>query len=190
MTTISYQNGHHSYGQPEQKPSGLEGTHRAKAVEWALGTSQSGTEQIAVAFEILSDSHKGRKITWFGYFSEAALERTLSALRTCGWAESCDSIAELTGMGSAEVDLVIEDEVYEGKTRARIKWVNKVGAISLKNPMTHQQKLSLSERLRAAAIKSREGLFQAAPKAAYQRPPEPPPASFADSPESEDDIPF
>jgi hypothetical protein len=101
----------------------LKGTHRARAGEVALGVKKSGKEHVAVMFTITQGDAKGRTISWDGYFSDGAVVRTLESLRHCGW--TGETLGDLSGIGDVEVDLVIDDEEYNGKTYDRVKWINK-----------------------------------------------------------------
>jgi len=63
------------------------GTYRARATEAEFGFTNTGTEQVAVLFEVVEDGEfQGERITWFGFFTDATSERTIQALRVCGWA--------------------------------------------------------------------------------------------------------
>lgn len=163
----------------------MAGTHRARAAEWALGMSQTGKEQIAVMFRITEGLHEGKHITWFGFFTEGTLDRTLESLRHCGW--DSDSLAELDSLGANEVDLVIEDETYEGKTRSRVKWVNRVSKLALKEQMTPDQVKAFAARLRGKTVASKQkytaGASAPKPRAAQQQ-------TMPDYAHDDSDIPF
>jgi hypothetical protein len=105
-------------------------TCRAVARSWALGESKSGKPFVAVTYECLTGTNTGESITCQHYLSPGALERTIKALRASGWAGS--SVRDLAGMGSLEVEIVIELEEYEGKKYPRVRWVNAPGASAIK----------------------------------------------------------
>lgn len=128
----------------------LAGTHRARAVEWALGMSTTGKEQIAVMFQLTQGPHEGKHITWFGFFTDSTVERTLESLRHCGW--DSDSLAELDHLDANEVELVIDDETYEGKTRSKVKWVNRVSKLALKEQMSPAQVQAFAAKLRGKTV--------------------------------------
>jgi hypothetical protein len=143
----------------------LAGTHRARAEEWQLGVSSTGKEQIGVMFQLIGGAHEGKHITWFGYFSDGAIDRTLESLRHCGW--DSDNLAELDSLGANEVELVIEDETYEGKTRSKVKWVNRISRLQMKEQMTPQQVAAFAARLRGKTVASKQKYgAQPAPAAA------------------------
>src|SRR5690606_28336352 len=107
------------------------GTYTAKAIEWKLGVTSRGTEQIAVLFQLES----GEQITWYGYFTEKTTERTLDALEYMGW-DGVD-ITDPVGLDRNDVRLVIDHETGEdGKTYARVKWVNRIGGLAVKEELT------------------------------------------------------
>src|SRR3954466_6748613 len=110
------------------------GTYRARAVEGALGFTSKGTEQIAVQFTVVEGEQKGHYITWYGYFSEKTLERTLESLEYCGW--EGDDVSDLIGLDKNEVTIVVEHEQdEEGQVRARVRWINSGGGIAMKERM-------------------------------------------------------
>jgi hypothetical protein len=131
-----------------------EGKYKARATDAKLGVAQTGNDTVAVAFELLD--HPGEHITWYGYFTEKTVDRTMESLRYCGW--QGDDVSDLTGISSNEVEIVIEhEEDREGKTRARVKWVNRAGSskAQLKNEMNDAQKKAFAARMKGAALASR-----------------------------------
>ena len=99
------------------------GKYKARAAKGEL--SESGTKKtpcIAVEFQLLDT---GEFIWWYGYLTEKTETRTLESLQHAGFA-GADIAGDLMaqGLGSRDVELVIEHETYEGKTRARVQWVN------------------------------------------------------------------
>ncbi len=127
-----------------------QGTYKARAREWALGMSANGKEQIAVLFELIGGEYAGQLITWFGYFTDAAVDRTLDSLRHCGW--SSDSLAELDGLDQNEVEIVVEEDTYEGKTRSKVRWVNRPSRLALKEQMTPQAMQAFAAKLRGRTV--------------------------------------
>src|SRR5579872_2986178 len=129
------------------------GNYKARVVEHQFGYAETGTEQVALTFEIVeAGDFEGQTITWFGFFTEATAERTVEALRTCGW--EGDDLSNLAGVDRNEVVLVVAHEQYNGKQVARVKWINRLGAgrIELKRPMSEAQKLVLSKRLKGLVL--------------------------------------
>jgi hypothetical protein len=152
------------------------GRYRARAADWDLGLAETGTEQVAVCFEIVEEGEfLGQRVTWFGFFTEGTQERTIKALQTCGW--SGDDLANLVGLNQSEVELVIEHEQYQGQRRARVKWVNRVGAggVVMKNLMNDANRKALAERMKGLVITMRKEIgteqHRAAPTGRTASPP-------------------
>lgn len=171
------------------------GYYRARAVEWALGKTEKGNRQVAVRFETFdAEDRPGEHITWYGYFTEKTEERTLESLQHCGW--EGDDITDLSGIERNEVQLVVEQEEYEGKRRARVQWVNKPGGggIAIKAPLDEAEKAEFARDVRAKVLAMRQGQRRApASRSANARTPEPPP--IADDPRytsmgHDEEIPF
>lgn len=120
--------------------------YRAKAKSWGLGETKSGAEQVAVEFSILTEGAAETSLTWHGYFSEKTFDRTIQSLRYCGW--SGDDMTNLEGLDANEVDIVVEDEEYEGKTFAKVQWVNKPGGLQLKAPMAEEKAKAFAASMR------------------------------------------
>lgn len=146
----------------------MKGTFKAKALGWGLGLSNSGTEQVAITFGIVGGPHEGQTLTWYGSFSDQAIERTFESLRHCGW--SGDNLAALTGLDANEVEIVVDEEVYEGKARTKVKWVNRPRGPALKHQLSGPALDAFAARMRGAALahKLKYG-DQPAPRAAGQR---------------------
>ena len=111
-----------------------EGKYIARAVEGGLGYAQTGTERIAIEFELLTDPEGkpvgvNNRITWYGWLTENAFPFTMQALAALGWLGS--DLSELNGSIRAscptEVELVIGDEEFEGKRHSRVQYVNPIG---------------------------------------------------------------
>lgn len=125
------------------------GTYRARATGWVFGASRNGTEQIAVTFSITEGEHQGQTITWYGYLSDEALARTVEGLRYCGW--NVENVDEVDKLSTNEVELVVEEDEYEGKLRSKVRWVN---AIRAELPPEEQRKIALRIRDRVRAKKA------------------------------------
>jgi hypothetical protein len=124
-----------------------EGSHTAVARQWNWGLTEKGNQQVAVEFEILDGPDAGKRITWFGYFSEKARKRTLESLRYCGWKN--DDIMDMLGMGDLQVVIVIGYEEYENRTRAKVQWINQPSrGVTMERPMD-----MASKRMFAAELK-------------------------------------
>ena len=173
------------------------GNHRARAVEAQLGETKAGKEQVAVRFELLDLG--GQSITWYGYFTDKTTESTFKALRTAGWkGMDLSDLSDLSSQETPEVTLVVEHEQEQdeygnatGKVRARVRWVNGQGGLSLKSALAPDKAKSFAARMKGklAAFDRTNGAPKPAPTHANgSRPPAPdaPPAGFQEN----DDIPF
>jgi hypothetical protein len=108
------------------------GTYLARAVQQEVdGTfvfaqfseSSNGNEQAQIQFEIAEGEHAGRKLLWWGSFSDNAFEITMKALRVMGFKGT--NLLELpTQSIEQEVNLVVIHDDYGGTTKAKVQWVN------------------------------------------------------------------
>lgn len=160
------------------------GTYRGKALGAVLGETSKGAEQVAIEFGFFDAENT--RYTYFGTFGEKALEHTLKALRTAGWkGDDLSDLSSIGGPDAPEVDLVVENEEYEGKVRAKIKWVNPRGGLSLKAPLPADKAKAFAARMRAqvAAFDATNGRGGASRVSnGSSRPPEPPPHTDSDQP--------
>jgi hypothetical protein len=138
------------------------GRYRARAIDAVLGVADTGTKQVAVLFDLLD--HPGHAIAWYGYFTEKTEERTIESLIHAGW--TGDNLASLDGLGSTEVQLVVEHEQNQkGEVIARVKWVNAAGAGALvKTEMDVATRLQFAEQMRGKAIQIRQRMAQKLPR--------------------------
>ena len=114
-----------------------EGKYRACASAAALGVTSTGKDQIAVEFTFLEPM--GQKKTWYGFFTDAAFDFTIAALRACGWTGSDLSdfaAGALPDSMTREVEIVIRHQEYQGKVTDRIAFVNAGGGLALKESMS------------------------------------------------------
>lgn len=147
------------------------GRYRARAAEWAWGVSSNNNPQLAVAFDFLD--HPGQRMTRYLSFTDDAFDYSLKALRVCGW--QGDNFEDLTGLDANEVQLVLANEEYQGKTELRIQFINSVGGLALKQAMEPTQIATFAQRMR--------GRIQQADRAAGRSPaPAPQRAADANSP--------
>jgi hypothetical protein len=130
------------------------GTYKARAVEGALGFTSNDNEQVAVLFETIEP--QPRRITWYGFFTEATSERTLESLRHMGW--KGDDLSDLSGITDNEVYIVVDHEDYQGKTQARVRWVNSGagGALAMKATMDKARAQAFAARMKGAVVAQRQ----------------------------------
>ena len=161
---------------------------RAQADSVQFGESSKGTEQIAITFDLLdeSDAPSGQTITWIGFFSEKTEARTVESVGHCGW-DMATGPSNAHRVADNVVELVIEDEPYEGKSYLRVKWINRIGArFAFEKPMDQGRTGSLFARIKARAAST-----GAAPAAQPRRPaPQPQRPLVNGEGTGVDDIPF
>lgn len=141
------------------------GNHEARPQSYQFGTSaKKGTEMVSVVFQFVGGPNDGKRITWSGYFTDSTAKRTLDALEHCGW-DGVD-VAKLTGFGSKNVELVLEEETgQDGKQYPRVAWVNKLISRGPANVYSEEQVTGLAARLAAinAERKRERGEAESAP---------------------------
>jgi hypothetical protein len=126
-----------------------QGTYRGRPVRAALGMTGTGKEQIGVLFEFVEPV--GHRMTWYGFFTDDTWDRTIEALRACGWRgdDLTDFVEgqQLPAGFDQEVELVVKHEVYQGKTTARIAFVNSGGGLAMKETLTQDQAKAFAARM-------------------------------------------
>ena len=138
-----------------------EGRFRARAVEGAWGHTSNGVVQVAVMFEL----ETGAKLTWYGYMTEKAEERTMNSLIACGVTD----LETLEGVDSNDVEVTIEHDTYNDKTRAKIAWVNALGTggVAMKSKIDGAEKKSVLSKYKGNFLKLQkaQGVAPAKPAA-------------------------
>jgi hypothetical protein len=160
------------------------GTHLAVAKSWKQVVSmKKGTEGIEVLFEVVDGVDRGQTVKWTGWLTANTEDRTYESLFHCGW--TGEDFPKLPGLGSKQVSLEVEDEVYEGKTRQKVAWVNAPGAVRQADPGALNKFAARAEAFaRALAAKDR-GAANGMTK------PKPPPEDmFGGGAMDSDEIPF
>lgn len=154
--------------------SKLKGKYRGLPVDGGLGETSTGKEEVAIAFDLLHEELKGQRITGYFYFTDGTVESTFKALRACGWkgTELTDWLDFKKALPEPqEVELVIEPEAQKNKDgvaivdeqgnpvmRARVRWVNPVGRMGLREPLAADKAAAFAARLKAklAAFDAKE----------------------------------
>lgn len=133
----------------------LKGKYKARAVAWELAVTKTGKEQVAILFRLTDEHVDGREITYYGFFTDATAERTMESLRICGW--QTDSLLDLSGLDTNEVELDIAPEEYQGEWTEKVKWINRPGGGLRVTPMDDNAKKAFDARMKGLAVKSRSG---------------------------------
>lgn len=107
------------------------GTYKALLVDWGMEKSpEKGTLAVALVFR-LATAAGSSDMTWRGYLTEKTTDRTLDTLDMLGFkGSSFDDLIE-GSMGKSRplntskvVECVVTHQEYNGKTYARIDWIN------------------------------------------------------------------
>jgi len=136
------------------------GRHKVNVVGHQLGRSggEKQTPYVAVLFE--SEQTIGDRITWYGYLSDAAFERTVSTLRLLGWEPELhdgrlESLHNTDLLHGREADIVVELEDYNGQARPKVKWVNALGGGGLGEGMAADEVLQFSNTMRQKILSAK-----------------------------------
>lgn len=147
----------------------LKGKYRGLPIDGGLGETSTGKEEVAIAFDFLAEELKGQRITGYFYFTDGTIESTYKALRACGWkgTELTDWLDFKKALPNPEeVELVIEPEVVKDakgavqieadgvtpKMRARVRWVNPVGRMGLREPLAADKAAAFAARMKAKLL--------------------------------------
>lgn len=168
------------------------GTHDVRIVSHVLSKASTGTPCVVIDVE----DKDARRLRWYGYLSERAVEGTIERLQDIGWdADAADwQIESLNGttlLVDKPCQVVVEDEEYEGKIRRKVKYLNPPGG-RVSETMEPAEAKSFSNDLRKRLIASRGPRPNRAPSsAAKPAAKKPSPAPVAKTTEQFDsDIPF
>lgn len=160
---------------------------RARKDSWDLGKS-GDKECIAVLFDYVDQNGEAGSIQWWGYFTEKTWERTLDSLRYMGW--QSDDLGNLDGLDANEVELVLDEEEYDGKKRLKVQWVNRLQALYIKDPMDAQERVSFAARMRGRIAQHNQQNGGQRRAAAAPRNAAGGGGGFVGPPPTDDDIPF
>lgn len=125
-----------------------QGEYRVRCIAHKWGeTNKNKYEQIGIALQIIEGKYANKRLSYYGTFaSDKAEEITISAMRALGF-RGVD-ICDLSSMYEGEAVATVEHEEYEGKTRARVKWLNGADVI-MKKEMTPQELNRFAQRMKA-----------------------------------------
>lgn len=109
------------------------GRYNARVVSYGVPDVEEGkTPAVALTFRFLEDG-QDRELTWYGYLSSKAVDMTMKALITAGFrGDNMRALGEPEAFEDKEVSIVVEHETFEGKTRAKVKWINELGGAGFK----------------------------------------------------------
>lgn len=172
-----------------------EGRYVARAVRGELTAMGSAQTPLVLASFRTSD---GEDVEWQGWLTDKAVDRTLEALRVCGW--TGDDVRELPGLDANEVEIEVQHEEFKGRIYARVRWVNALGSGSrgAGAGLSAETAAAIATGLRGKAVLSRQKAGERPapkPRPAPQSTPAPGPFDSADRKNlgggiADDDIPF
>jgi hypothetical protein len=123
---------------------------RAHAINAAVGRASTGTHQIAIEFEY-RDEPGG--ITYYGPLTDAAFEFTMKAIRTAGFeGDDISDLSSLCNGAAPDVMLVIGPEEYNGKTTIKVKFINSLGGLALKDALQGDDLTQFARTLKGKII--------------------------------------
>jgi hypothetical protein len=128
------------------------GKHIGRARAWNLGEAKTGNEELSVDMTIKSGECAGQSITARLYFTEKTFDRSIESMRYMGW--KGDDLSNIQGLDSNDVEIVVEHEEYEGQTRARVKWINRIGGAAAAKPLEASKAKSFAERMKARVARA------------------------------------
>lgn len=132
-----------------------------EVVEHGFSKARTGSSQLFVVFKNEHDD----EITWYstmgvkrdGTISEKALEIMFSQLSNMGW-DAAENGWDMTPLGEGEclignqAQLVVRDEVYQGVTRRKVKYINDPNrGGGERESVSGSDAYALMERIRQAA---------------------------------------
>jgi hypothetical protein len=161
------------------------GKFRVKAIAAELGRAKTKTPQVAVRFAVVEGDATGEEITWYGFLTEAAQERTIEGLIHTGW--TGDSFEDLSTVGSKDCEIEVAEEEYEGKLQWKVKWVNALGGggIQMADVMSPQERKTFAGQMRGSVLAVRQKMAakgSGAPAPARQPAPRRAPAPHPNAP--------
>lgn len=127
------------------------GKHRARAMKdsYEVGIDDTGKDYAYLGFEITDGVDKGSRIGRYFYFTDAAKLYSIESLRKAGAEFPGGNIDDPEGLGDVECELVIEHDEYQGKVRAKVKYVNGLSGIKAEHRLDESAKRSFRDRMKA-----------------------------------------
>jgi hypothetical protein len=149
------------------------GTYHARIQRYEMGETDKGTPYVRVLLAVEDGGMNPSEISYFGYLTEKSAPYTLRTLLTMGFTGSdpldLADAAKGNLLTTEELDVVIEHETYEGKTRAKVIAI--YGHRPSMTPSQAKVKLgAMNLKAQLAAIKAELGIKTQAPKPAPAQP--------------------
>lgn len=160
----NYDQGDNGQGGEEQADGGREllppGNYRARADKSTVlfGRAKTGSDQVAITFDILDPKAEGyqQRITWIGTLAGGALDNTLNGIIAAGWCG--ENFLDTAGIGDVECSLKVKHEAdQDGIMRVRVDYVNPlVKAFAFKETMDQNGIAAMNERHAGAIMAARQ----------------------------------
>ena len=134
-------------------------TYKARGIDGYVDKAGTGTEYVAIKLRVTNGDETDSEITWFGYFTDKTIDRTIESLRILGWRG--DDLSDLAGITENEVEIVVRNEEYEGQTRARVAFINRIGGgVRLEKRMSAEDTRRFAARMKAKVAAVTAGMDQ------------------------------
>lgn len=137
------------------------GTHRAKVIAKQWSEAKSGEEYISIRFARVDAPDE--TILWSGFLGskvdaggKTQQQRTEDAMRATGWN---GDYLDLSSIGTKECEIVVQENVYQGKTEIQCRFVQPIGTAASFMPrqLDADKAKRLADRLNRQAGRKVEG---------------------------------
>lgn len=130
-------------------------TFLARAKRAVLSETNNGREYVAIDFETVDEPK--RIYQWSGWFGEdygkdnkSTTERTIEALRRCGW--KGNDISDLSSVLGVDCDITIKAEEYKGVQQVKVAFISLPGEGGFKaKPLDASKAKSFAKSIAAQA---------------------------------------
>ncbi len=150
-------------------------TFLARAKSAVLTETKDGNPYITIDFASVDDPK--RVYPWAGFFGEtygkdnlSTTERTLEALRRCGWRG--DDVSDLSSVIGVDVDVTIKEEEYKGVKQLKVAWISLPGEGGFKaKPLEKSKAKDFAQSIAAQARNVKAAPRPAAPAGSHPNAP-------------------
>lgn len=107
------------------------GTYLAHVKEYGVipPKAEGKAPKVTITFEVGG----GDTITYFGAMSPEGAEYTMKNLLRCGFkSDDLSALASEGAFDGREVEIVVANEEYNGKSYTKVKWINEAGGQKFK----------------------------------------------------------
>jgi hypothetical protein len=130
------------------EPQDLSGEWKIAYVKHKFGVTKQGSEQIGVMVTILEGPGSGRRMVWYGSWTEAALPMTVEALQALGWeGKSMGTITSDIKPGAEALGNFAYEPDLDGVPRLRLKFINPMRQIRFAGALEDDGRKALAVRV-------------------------------------------